>query len=195
MSETIKKQIGVEMRNEVSKIFKDKCFFCNMDLKNEKSKGKRHFHHFIPEFCEGQTNTSNLVLCCWDCHAKIHKKTHGTYGEIRQIFYTILCSALRILPRQVGWDDDLYFLGLDYEKNSKNMDQDLKKLYLALKRFDYEVGLMDNKLKTKDVLELGGMEENQLFGELNWEKMNLILKSMKLGTFVQQNQSSPHIKE
>lgn len=133
MSEMTKKYISSELKIQIKKLFKNKCFFCD---KTTSAFLDSHIHHFIPESIKGETTESNLVNCCMECHQIIHSKPKLTYREIRQEFYNILCTLFDIVPITNGWDDDLFF-------NHKE-DFDMNKIYYALKFLDNRIGMIDN---------------------------------------------------
>jgi hypothetical protein len=88
-----KKYIPKKLKEYTARLFDNKCFFCRINLSNAKNKQKHH-HHFKKESDGAGTYVDTIVLCCDNCHKKVHKKVKLNALIIRKILIDILSDCL-----------------------------------------------------------------------------------------------------
>lgn len=177
-----KENIPEKLKEKVASRFNNKCYFCDIPIVQHDT-GKE-FHHFICESSGGKTSYDNLVLCCHDCHIKLHRKTKMIYSDIRHILYDALLRIFSIYPINRELDDDLIFVKKLIDSGKKTdyiCDIPFKQweqIYFFMKYIDCRIGGIFNEIRVKEVFKIfpfvnsidNGLIENTL---MNTEITNL----------------------
>lgn len=151
-----KEPIPIKIKERILKLFDYKCFFCDKDL-SKNSFLDIQIHHFTPESSGGKMDEQNLVCCCYNCHRRLHSKIIYEYWQVRKILYNLFCYILEICPVDYGWDDDLY--ALKKEINKENIDLNWKKLHFLMRFIDENLGKIDVQIKIKDLIDFKKFKE------------------------------------
>ncbi len=139
-----KAYIPKKQKQQIDKLYKNKCYFCKKDLSSPEKYDKQ-YHHFWKESKGGYNNDMNLILSCKDCHKKIHSKVKIEYLLLRYHLYDILCRSFGIVPCSINsylYDDDMTF-----DENPFDENNNFHKVKLILECFDGAIGNMNNDYK------------------------------------------------
>jgi hypothetical protein len=92
-----------------------------------------------------------------------------------------MCKQLDILPVENGFDDDLYYLNIDF----KEKDNNFLKLKIFMKYIDFTIGNIENNINLEEFSYLNNIELNNdclIFNKnIKLNEIQNIIKNINIG--------------